>query len=84
MSTGRLFDMGYSPEQRAAVAELILQSNAVAQIGALPSSDGFLIRVWPPNGTHEFGGNNMTVMSFVIRFDAKGKAIIEHLDLRSN
>src|SRR5690606_21155798 len=61
----------YYPEAKehdSKVATLLLPSNASAQVSALMEEDGFLIRVWPPNGTHEFGGSNSTVATIVVRF----------------
>ena len=62
------------------VAELHLESNAVAQVALTQGQDGFLIRVWPPNGTHEYGGHNLTAMSAVIRFDDDGKPVVEYIE----
>lgn len=76
---GRLYDMHYSPEQRASVAELLTSYNAVAQISELPDHSGFLIRVWPPGGTVEFGGNNVSVLSAVVKFGADLKARVTSL-----
>jgi hypothetical protein len=42
----------------------------IAQVSALPDDRaGFLIRVWPVNGTHEYGGDNGTVVSIVVEDD---------------
>lgn len=79
-SRGRLYDCGYTPEQRASVAELLTDHNAVAQISELPDRDGFLIRVWPPGGTNEFGGTNLACLTAVIRFDADHNTVIEKLE----
>ena len=76
---GRLFDHGYSPEQPAGVAELLLAFNAVAQIAALPDNDGFMIRVWPPCGTHEFGGNNSTVVSMGVRWGPDLRTVVDSI-----
>lgn len=66
----RSYRMGrYTDEVEASVVELRLPNNAIAQTTVTPNGDGFLIRVWPANGTHEHGGNNMTVISIVVRFD---------------
>lgn len=62
-------------------AELHLGFAAVAQVSATPDGDGFLIRVWPPSGTHEYGGNNGTVLSTVVTFDAGCRPHIDHLHL---
>jgi hypothetical protein len=61
--------MGSAEERVATVADLRLPDNAIAQVAALPERDGFLIRVWPPNGTHEHGGTNLTVLSVVMKSD---------------
>lgn len=62
------------------VVELHLGFNAVAQIGALPDEDGFLIRVWPPNGNVEYGGSNTTCLSAVVEFGPDLKPRIRHID----
>lgn len=69
-------------EVQSSVAELVLDTHAVAQITAikeLSEEDGFLVRIWPPNGTHEYGGYNMTALSFVIRFE-NGHPSLKYLD----
>lgn len=79
-SRGRLFHLGYSPEEPATVVELLTSYDAVAQVSELPDGDGFLIRVWPPKGTAEFGGTNLTVLSATVMFDAGLKTTITHLE----
>lgn len=61
------------------VASITLDNTAVAQISVTPDGDGFLIRVWPPYGTAENGGGNITAFSAV--FEVKGK-VIEATDLQ--
>lgn len=73
MGVGRTYDMGYTPDVKASVVELILDRNIVGQLTEIPDGDGFLIRLWPPNGTHEFGGNNGTSLSMVVKFEADGQ-----------
>lgn len=77
MGIGRTYDMGYSEEVSAVVAELRLtERNVIAQISEIPADEeggeGFLLRVWPPNGTAEHGGTNMTAFSLSFRFDETG------------
>lgn len=60
---------------------------SVAQISAIaPSANpdfsqapGYLIRVWPINGTHEYGGSNDTFLSAVVLFDEDGKPYLDKL-----
>jgi hypothetical protein len=61
--------MGSAEERVASAADLRLPDNAIAQVSALPERDGFLIRFWPPNGTHEYGGTNLTVLSVILKSD---------------
>ena len=79
MSVGRTYDTGYSPDVEASVVELILDRNIKGQMSVLPDGDGFLIRLWPPNGTHEFGGTNGTALSMSMRFDDEGLMHLLHL-----
>lgn len=51
--------------------------NIVGQISVLPDNSGFLIRVWPPNGTHEHGGSNGTTVSLVVKYDADDQPCLE-------
>jgi hypothetical protein len=67
----------------AEVASVETNGHVIGQLSTLPPhthEDGFLIRVWPPNGTHEQGGNNLTCLSLVISFDADGKAMLDKID----
>jgi hypothetical protein len=59
------------------VAEVHLASHAVAQVSAFTADDGFLVRVWPPNGTHEYGGTNSSALSFAISFDDDGQPTLQ-------
>lgn len=68
-------------EHDANVIDLHLSFGAVAQISATPDNAGFLIRVWPCNGTHEYGGNNMTVLTAVVTYDQACKAHVERIDM---
>jgi hypothetical protein len=77
-SYGRTWLMGSAEERVASVADLRLPDNAIAQVSALPDQDGFLIRVWPPNGTHEYGGTNLTVLTVAMKSD--GTIIRFHSD----
>ena len=79
-SRGRIFDLGYQPEVQAQVVELLTSYNAVAQVSELPDRDGFLIRVWPPGGTAEFGGHNLTCLSAVVKFGPDLKPTITHFE----
>lgn len=66
-----------------AAVDILLPSLAQAQIGTLASvidKDGFLIRVWPPEGTHEFGGTNGTAISLLITFK-DGVPTVESLNI---
>jgi hypothetical protein len=65
--------------QNGKVAEVHVDK-ASAQVSVLPDDVGFLIRVWPQEGTHEYGGGNSTALSLVIRFDDDGKPTLTHFD----
>lgn len=59
---------GGRDETFARVVELLTEdTNAAVQVSLLPEGDGFLIRAWPPNELHEFGGGNGTALSVVLR-----------------
>lgn len=62
------------------VVDLTTSTHAQAQLSVLPNGDGFLIRVWPPNGVHEFGGSNLTTLSAVISFTDKGEPRLGSID----
>lgn len=83
MPRGRTYHHGYHPEVEADVVELILPGNIKAQVSEIPPSQGvgFLIRVWPPNGTHEFGGTNGTALSMSMTFDKDGIMTLKSLNL---
>jgi hypothetical protein len=48
-------------------AELHFDDGRVVQISATLGDDGVLLRMWGPNGTAEYGGENMTTLSAVVR-----------------
>jgi hypothetical protein len=81
-SHARVFDRSaIGHDHPSEVVALHLSYNAVAQVASLPDRDGFLIRVWPSNGTYEYGGTNTTLLSVVIKFDAQLRPSIEHLSI---
>lgn len=82
MAKARTFHFAQPETVPAEVAELILDNNSIAQISEAPieQGTGFLIRVWPPNGTHEHGGSNMPTLSLSIIYNETGKPELKHLD----
>jgi hypothetical protein len=54
-------------QQDGRTAELHFDDGRVVQISALPDNRGILLRTWGVNGTVEYGGDNMTTLSAVIR-----------------
>ena len=77
-------DGAHPPDEIGEVVELHLGNNAVAQVSALPRNfpPGFLIRVWPPNETNEYGGSNANVLSLSVEI-VDGKPVLQHLDWRT-
>lgn len=77
---------GFSTEgfRDSDVIDMHLSFGAVCQVSSLPDNDGFLIRVWPVNGTHEYGGNNMTILSAVVQYGPDLKATLDHIEWRSD
>lgn len=75
----RIYNQGIATTGRGTVAELLTADNAVAQVSLLPAGDGFLLRAWPPNGTAEHGGSNLTDLSCVLRV-VNGRLLIESLN----
>lgn len=75
----RVYETGHTTEHDALVAEVHLPFNAVAQVSAHPDNNGFLIRVWGSNGTHEYGGDNMPFVSLSVTFDAQCEPELQHL-----
>ena len=80
-------NFGGSEDHAASVAELHWPDGRVVQISGATAADEIsgghvLIRVWPENGTHEYGGSNLTDFSAVLRFDGTGWKITS-LDARS-
>lgn len=80
-------DLGGSDDHSANVAELHWPDGRVVQISGATEGDEIrgghvLIRVWPENGTSEYGGSNSTDFSVVLRFDGDGWKITS-LDARS-
>ena len=78
---------GYE-ERDANVAELHWPDGRSVQISGATEDDEIrgghvLIRVWPENGTHEYGGSNMDDFSVVLRFDGAGWKITS-LNARSD
>ena len=82
MAEARTYRDGVATPSIGEVVALHLSNNAVAQVSAFPGEqeNGFLLRVWPPNGTHEYGGDNGTLLSVAIRFDDGGNVVLEGLD----
>ena len=74
----------HPPDESGEVVELHLDNNAVAQVSQLPANypPGFLIRVWPPNETNEYGGSNVTALSLSVEF-VDGNPVLQHLDWRT-
>lgn len=84
MARTRTYSDGvHPPDKSGEVVELHLDNNAVAQVSELPKNypQGFLIRVWPPNETNEYGGNNANVISMSIEF-IDGETFLRHFDWR--
>jgi hypothetical protein len=80
---GRYFDrisVGHDLPD-ANVVELLLSFGGKAQVSGLPDNTGYLIRVFPPGGTHEEGGGNTNDLSLVIRYDEQLRTIVEGLHL---
>lgn len=76
------FSVAREDDHEARVTELHWSDGRVVQISSWPDDDGALIRVWPANGTAEYGGGNLTTLSVGIRFNDDGSDEIEHLDVR--
>jgi hypothetical protein len=57
---------------------VIAQVTAIDPSNPAYSKAGFLIRVWPANGTHEHGGGNITELSMILTVKDNG-----HLEVRS-
>lgn len=66
------YDSGRASEYPGQVAELHLESTAVAQVSEIgfgsghADRQGFLIRVWPPGATHRYGGDNLQLLTVVV------------------
>lgn len=81
MAEMRTYTHGVATPSDGRVVALHLPNNAVAQVSAFPGEEnGFLLRVWPPNGTYEYGGDNGTLLSVAVRFDDDGSVVLEGLD----
>lgn len=83
MTFARHYDQSaYKHDHDGRTAELHLTDHAVAQVSEIPEDQGsgFLIRVWPPNGTHEYGGNNSTALCAVVKF-VDDNWIVESLNI---
>lgn len=91
MASGSLFafarlyrDWGGSvDDDRARVAELHWAEGRVVQISSHHKDDGVLIRVWPKNGTHEYGGGNITAASISLKWADDGGVEVEHFEVRT-
>jgi hypothetical protein len=79
----RLFGrMSNASDHEANVAELHWSDGRSVQISSYPDNDGVLIRVWGENGTHEYGGSNLSLFSAALRFTDGDGIEIESLDVR--
>jgi hypothetical protein len=83
VTEARVYRLGGTDVVEARVVELRTGSHIVGQISELPEGqgDGLLIRVWPPDGTHEDGGSNLEALSLVVSFDADGVLTLQNLSL---
>lgn len=74
----------YHQQVRADVAHMTIPGrNIVGQLNALTEGDGFSVRIWGPNGTHEHGGGNLTAVTLVVRFDKDDTPVLETFDFRN-
>lgn len=68
-------------EGDAKAVNLHTDNREIAQVSILPGGDGFLIRVWGADQTHEHGGGNLNAFSATIRFEGT-EAKLEDLSHR--
>lgn len=83
----RQYNAGGHTESNSQVAELHYDDGRVVQISGAEASDEvrgkhILIRVWPANGTNEYGGGNLPSLSVCLRPDGGGWRI-EEFDFRA-
>jgi hypothetical protein len=80
----RTYRHGASTDHDGEVAELHWSDGRSVQISSFPNENGgVLIRVWPENGTAEYGGHNLTSFSAALKFSDDGGIEVESLDVRS-
>lgn len=66
-------------EIEQATGTSVAQVSAITPETHLGQDPGYLIRVWPINGTAEYGGGNTTFLSVTVQFDADGQPYLENL-----
>lgn len=88
MSTGTIWRMAIPTQQTAEVVDLRIRHPAgevitqVSSIEGNPSypQDGFLIRAWPANGTHENGGSDLTEFTAILTIDDDGHLLVKKIE----